>query len=73
MNNRNPNEFMETDLLNPDAHPVYISICDNEKMNTFDLSVSVGNFKSKHEALRFADEIKAFLEDHGDAQFMARA
>ena len=66
-------EEWEMDLDHPDNHPIMISTGENEVMNTIDLNIFVGNFKTKADALKYADAVKEFLEERAGGKFLGRA
>ncbi len=61
------------DLDKPDNHPIMISTGENEVMGAIDLNIFVGNFKTKEDALEYADAVKEFLEERAGGKFFGRA
>lgn len=66
-------EEWEIDLDKPDNHPIMISTGENEAMGAIDLNIFVGNFKTKEDALEYADAVKEFLEERAGGKFLGRA
>jgi len=64
---------MKIDLDNPNSHPIVISVSDNTQMGAVDLQIFVGNFKTKDDAMEYADAVKEFLEKEAAGRFLGRA